>query len=109
MAKSGTLSALSGASPEVVGGYGAAVGGVAGQATADWLAELARREPRTDTSQGDFIEGLARTNPEALGPYAAQLQRASAEGNLALAHWHLQQTDPQYRATIEALRKEQSQ
>jgi hypothetical protein len=60
-------------------------------------------------STGDLVEGLATNNPEALGPYADVLQRAAAEGNLSLVHWSLQQKDPQYRAMIEALRKEQPQ
>lgn len=74
------------------------VGGAAG-------ASMARAAG--PSSQGDMLESLTRDNPEALGPYADQLQRASAGGTLALVHWNLQQTDPQYRAMLEALRKEQ--
>lgn len=57
--------------------------------------------------QGDFVESLAVNNPQALGPYADTLQRAAAQGTFSLVHWNLQQTDPQYRAMLEALRKEQ--
>jgi hypothetical protein len=60
-------------------------------------------------STGDLVQQVAANNPEALGSYAETLQRAAAEGNLSLVHWSLQQKDPQYRAMLEALRKEQPQ
>ena len=59
------------------------------------------------TSQGDMVEHMAQANRAALGPYADTIQKAAAAGTLALVHWNLQQTDPNYRAMLEALRKEQ--
>lgn len=44
-------------------------------------------------------------NPEALGPYAQTLAQAQQDGRLASVHYVLEQTDPEYRATLEAARK----
>ena len=87
LAKSDTLARFAAMSPEAVGGIGAAVGGAAGHAVADWLS------------------ATVSTQPDALGPYAEQLQSAAASGRLPLVHWHLQQTDPQYRMLLEEARK----
>jgi hypothetical protein len=57
------------------------------------------------SGEGDLAGALALQNPEALGPYAEQLQSAAASGRLPLVHWHLQQTDPQYRLLLEEARK----
>lgn len=75
-------------------------------ATRALLERTAARGAR-QVSQGDMVDELAHVNPAALGPYAPIFERAAAEGNTALTHWHLQQTDPQYRALLESLRKEQ--
>lgn len=78
--------------------------GRAGQAGARTMEAL-RGAGAVQPSEGDLAEMLALQNPEALGPYAERLQRASAEGNLALVHWGLQQTDPQYRQLLAEARK----
>jgi hypothetical protein len=59
---------------------------------------------RRDTSTSDVVSGLVSSNPEALGPYAQQLQQAEADGTLPLVHYTLQQTDPNYRRMLDAVR-----
>lgn len=72
-------------------------------------ASLAQRNEveaprRGDTSTSDLVTDIATNDPEALGPYAQQLQQAAADGNLPLVHYSLQQKDPNYRALLEQLR-----
>jgi len=87
----------------------------AGQGAADALgragaaAVFAQRNAveardRRDTSTSDVVQDLVTNEPEALGPYAQQLQQAAADGNLPIVHYALQQTDPQYRQILEQLR-----
>jgi hypothetical protein len=63
-----------------------------------------RARTRGDTSTSDTVQSLVSSNPEALGPYAQQLQQAAADGNLPLVHYTLQQTDPNYRRMLDSLR-----
>lgn len=77
-----------------------AVGGSASRAL---RGEAEAEKPRLGTTS-ETVEDLATNTPEALGPYAQQLQQAVAEGNLPLVHYVLQQKDPQYRALLEQAR-----
>lgn len=86
----------------------AGVGQPAGRVGAAYGREEARQSI-AKAPEGDLLAYLAENNPESLGPYAATLQRAAADGNLPLVHWRLQQTDPNYRATLEEARKAQAQ
>lgn len=92
------LERLAGAAARAVEGGMPALMGSGGRTATGQSAQM---------PQGAMVEELATNNPQALGSYAATLQRAAAEGTLSLVHWNLQQTDPQYRAMLEALRKEQ--
>ena len=91
LAKSPTLQALANASPEVVGGYGAVVGGVAGQVIGDAMFSAPPGE--------DWMDKVARENPEALGKWGAYLNGAAAQSPeaLSMAKYDLGQTDPEYQ------------
>lgn len=78
-------------------------------ASPDTTGAATRAAMGQQPSTGELVQQVATSNPEALGPYAETIRRAAEEGNLSLVHWSLQQKDPQYRAMIEALRKEQPQ
>jgi hypothetical protein len=84
VAGSGTLAQLRGMSPEVVGGYGAAVGAAAGGATADWLTTLAQTNPEALGRWGQYLGAAASQSPEALGA----------------AHRELSETDPDYQQAM---------
>lgn len=56
-------------------------------------------------STHEWMQGALAQNPEALGPYAQTLAQAQQDGRLASVHYVLEQTDPEYRATLEAARK----
>lgn len=109
VANSATLAALRNTSPEVLGGYGAAIGGVAGSAAGDWLSEFAQRSSEAQSpaqqSTSDFVGTAMRSNPELLGPYAPMVESAMAQGNLPILHYRLMQTDPAYREQLEQARK----
>lgn len=59
---------------------------------------------RGDTTSSDLVQGVLAESPEALGPYAQQLQQAAADGNLPIVHYALQQKDPQYRRMLDQFR-----
>lgn len=88
----------------------------AGQVLGDEIARLgpaaayaqrssAERQERRDTTSSSIVEGVVNSSPEALGPYAQQLQQAAADGNLPIVHYALQQKDPNYRRMLDGLRE----
>lgn len=89
---------------------GADAAGSAAMSALPPAAAAAERTWRAGVERGDHqstsvvVENLAMNNPEALGPYAQQIQQAAAAGNLPLVHYTLQQKDPQYRAMLERAR-----
>lgn len=84
---------------------GAGAGRTAQQGIEDYLSRTSPDpKSRAELTSGELVEALASAEPETLGPYADQLQRASVDGNLPLVHYMLQQKDPQYRAMLEAAR-----
>lgn len=84
---------------------GAAGGRVAQQGIEAYLSRTSPEpKSRAELSSGELVEALASAEPATLGPYAGRLQQASADGNLPLVHYMLQQKDPQYRAMLEAAR-----
>lgn len=76
----------------------------AGPAVSNAMRNAVEARTRGDTSTSDTVQLLMSSNPEALGPYAQQLQQAAADGNLPLVHYTLQQTDPNYRRMLDSLR-----
>lgn len=88
------------AATAVIEGWLPAVGGSASRAL---RGEAEAEKPRLGTTS-ETVEDLATNTPEALGPYAQQVQQAVTDGNLPLVHYVLQQKDPQYRALLEQAR-----
>jgi hypothetical protein len=74
-----------------------------GAASRTLRGEAEAEKPRLGPTS-DLVMDLVQSSPEALGQYAQPLQQASADGNLPLVHYMLQQKDPQYRAMLEAAR-----
>lgn len=85
------------------GAFGDATGTMSSSATRTFMNQDRARE-RGDTTSSDLIQGVIANNPEALGPYAAQLKQAAADGNLPLVHYALQQKDPEYRRILDQFR-----
>ncbi len=75
----------------------------AGQATAS--AARSAVDAGGIQSTHTWMTSALAENPEALGPYAQTLAQAQQDGRLASVHYVLEQTDPEYRATLERARK----
>lgn len=107
------LSRIAAAGAEGVAANPAAVANAAGKVGVSAARVGMEGQGGVDTERGaanlsdsELLTTLSRENPEALGPYANTLQKASAEGNLAVVHYVLQQRDPEYRQMLEANRAE---
>lgn len=89
--------------PEAAGMIGGAFSRMGPAATYAW--RNAQEAPtRGDTTSSELIQGILSETPEALGPYAQQLQQAAADGNLPIVHYALQQKDMQYRRLLDQFR-----
>lgn len=85
--------------------FGAGAGRTAQQGIEAYLSRTSPvPKSRAELTSGELVEALASAEPESLGPYTQQIQQATADGNLPLVHYMLQQKDPQYRAMLEAAR-----
>lgn len=75
------------------------------------LASGAWKGAKLLRSTADKVEKLAKSNPQALGKYAAPLQKATmgGAGGVAVADWVLQNNDPEYREMIRNLPKEEGE
>lgn len=64
------------------------------------------------TSTADWLTETLRTTPQALGPYARHFRQAIERGlptdAVATVHFLLSQRDPEYRATVERARAQES-
>lgn len=89
--------------PTAAGALGDALSRL-GPAAAYAQRNVAEAPERRDTTTADVLGDLVTSNPEALGPYAAQIEQAAAAGTLPLVHYTLQQKDPQYRRMIDSIR-----
>lgn len=101
----GQLSGPTMRSPQVLSQTLQALSGAPG--FGDFISAVGKEEEKGLEGATDLeaVSALLDTAPETLGANALPLAKAKQEGRLKVAHYVLQQKDPQYRATLEAAKK----